>query len=82
VGCRVVIAVSDANNKRFRLACWSDCESSSVTISRLGEISAPPLAKRSKHLSLDDTTQIGVDRLFENSEIDCGGYGLLANIVI
>src|SRR5271157_5811130 len=67
-GCRFAIGVRNANNKRFRLACTVGlrvfvCH----TLAFRGDFS-PVLAKHSKHLSLEDTISIGVDRIQRNFE--------------
>jgi hypothetical protein len=67
-GCRFAIGVRNANNKRFRLACTVGlrvfvCHN----LSFRGDFS-PVSAKHSKHLSLEDTLSIGVDRMHRNFE--------------
>ncbi len=67
-GCRFAIGVRNANNKRFRLACTVGlrvfvCHN----LAFRGDFS-PVLAKHSKHLSLEDTLSIGVDRMQRNFE--------------
>ena len=67
-GCRFAIGVRNANNKRFRLACTVGlrvfvCHN----LAFRGDFS-PVLAKHSKHLSLEDTISIGVDRMQRNFE--------------
>jgi len=67
-GCRFAIGVRNANNKRFRLACTAGlrvfvCHN----LAFRGDFS-PVLAKHSKHLSLEDTLSIGVDRMQRNFE--------------
>lgn len=67
-GCRFAIGVRNANNKRFRLACTVGLR---VFVCHnlvfRGDFS-PVLAKHSKHLSLEDTLSIGVDRMQRNFE--------------
>jgi hypothetical protein len=67
-GCRFAIGVRNANNKRFPLACTVGlrvfvCHN----LAFRGDFS-PVLAKHSKHLSLEDTLSIGVDRMQRNFE--------------
>ena len=67
-GCRFAVGVRNANNKRFRLACTVGlrvfvCHN----LAFRGDFS-PVLAKHSKHLSLEDTLSIGVDRMQRNFE--------------
>jgi hypothetical protein len=67
-GCRFAIGLRNANNKRFRLACTVGlrvfvCHN----LAFRGDFS-PVLAKHSKHLSLEDTLSIGVDRMQRNFE--------------
>jgi hypothetical protein len=67
-GCRFAIGVRNANNKRFRLACTVGlrvfvCHN----LAFRGDFS-PVLAKHSKHLSLEDTLSIGMDRMQRNFE--------------
>ena len=64
--CRFAIGVRNANNKRFRLACTVGlrvfvCHN----LAFKGDFN-PVLAKHSKHLSLEDTLSIGVDRMQRN----------------
>ena len=40
-GCRFAIGIRNVNNKRFRLACTSDCACSCVTTSRFRAIIVP-----------------------------------------
>src|SRR5271157_5884717 len=79
-GCRFAIGIRNANNKRFRLACTVGlrvfvCHN----LAFRGDFS-PVLAKHSKHLSLEDTLSIGVDRMQRNfepcvSRSKTGGHG-------
>jgi hypothetical protein len=67
-GCRFAIVIRNANNKRFRLACTVGlrvfvCQN----LAFRGDFS-PVLAKHSKHLSVEDTPSIGVDRMRRNFE--------------
>jgi hypothetical protein len=67
-GCRFAIGVRNANNKRFRLACTVGlrvfvCHN----LAFKGDFN-PVLAKHSKHLSLEDTLSIGLDRMQRNFE--------------
>jgi len=67
-GCRFAVGIRNANNKRFRLACTVGlrvfvCHN----LAFRGDFS-PVLAKHSKHLSLEDTLSIGVDRMQRNFE--------------
>src|SRR5664280_2765515 len=67
-GCRLAIGVRNANNKRFRLACTVGlrvfvCHN----LAFRGDFS-PVLVKHSKHLLLEDTLSIGVDRMQRNFE--------------
>jgi len=65
---RFAIGVRNANNKRFRLACTVGlrvfvCHN----LAFRGDFS-PVLVKHSKHLLLEDTLSIGVDRMQRNFE--------------
>ena len=67
-GCRFAIGVRNANNKRFRLACTVGLRVFvCMNLAFRGDFS-PVLAKHSKHLSLEDTLSIGVDRMQRNFE--------------
>jgi len=67
-GCRFAIGIRNANNKRFRLACTVGLRVFvCMNLAFRGDFS-PVLAKHSKHLSLEDTLSIGVDRMQRNFE--------------
>jgi hypothetical protein len=64
-GCRFAIGVRNANNKRFRLACTVGLRVFVCMNLAFRGDSSPVLAK---HLSLEDTLSIGVDRMQRNFE--------------
>ena len=67
-GCRFAIGIRNANNKRFRLACTVGLRVFvCMNLAFRGDFS-PVLAKHSKHLSLEDTLSVGVDRMQRNFE--------------